>query len=200
MPFLYRRARAAIVGIGTAGILTAVGLAFSHDLTGFYHLPHELATGTTLHGRGQVDNVALTSVAKVYPDYEVPITALRIMLIVATIALTLRAYRSRTASTALKLALVGVYALILPVAGSISEIHYGILVLPGALWLITRPGWVARTSAALALLVLWVPFYNLHLAPIGGDGQLRWALGQTLGLVAALLAAGNALRVPTQGQ
>jgi hypothetical protein len=79
--------------------------------------------------------------------------------------------------------------MLLPVTGSLNEVHYCLLALPLCAALLTgRGGGPAQVLGAIALLVLWVPLGFFQESSNAVDAQLRWAAGSSLALLAACAA------------
>lgn len=190
LPLLRRRWPDVTLGVAVTAILTFAGIMFSHDFRGLLRLPDQILTGTNLHGPLQSGNISLSSIGIIYPSFGWPLYALRISLVfLAALAL----WRSRSWRLTLDLTGIstGMLALVLPVCGSISEIHYSLLGLPAAaILLLGRQGRLPQFLAGCGILLLCAPLHNLHLPNLSDHAaQLRWGIGQATILVACITSS-----------
>jgi arabinofuranan 3-O-arabinosyltransferase len=194
LPLLYRRPRAAVTGVATVAVLTLLGTALSHDLVGTLHLPGLLARGSNLRGPLQTGNDSLGSVGVVHPGWHLALSGLRVALLVAAAVVLVGVFRRPGAVARSLCAVSGILVLLPLVAGSLSEIHYGVLAIPLACGVVAARGpLLPRLLGVAALFVLGFPE---SLVSLGANDftrdQLRWALGQTTALVACLGATSAA--------
>jgi arabinofuranan 3-O-arabinosyltransferase len=181
IPLVLRLWRPTAVGAVVAGALTLIGLVAGNDLRGFLRLPGQIADGTSLHGALLNHNVNLASVAQVHPRLALIADLARILVVVAFAAMVWAASRKPLSPTDM-FVLAGGLALVLPLAGSLDEIHYSLLALPALPFLVMHRGHpVGRALGAIGILVLVVPLSNLGVRPLDySDAQVRWCLGQLL--------------------
>ena len=186
IPALRRRWRSTATVVLAAAALTVVGVVTGHDVAGLLRLPSKIAHGTNLQGALLSHNVSLGAVAQVHPG----LVALCIGLGaagLASLAVVLRRLVSGDLDTEALMVCSTTLVLVPALLGSLDEIHYGLLGLPGLLALVLQRRRTApRLMGAATLFVLLFPRAYLHLAPLTYDeSQVRWAVGQSMAVIAA---------------
>jgi hypothetical protein len=185
VPLARRHFRAFATGAALVLALTAVGAAFSHDIEGLVDLPRRVLLGANELGDVQIFNVSPNSVGIIYPQLAPVMTVIRIALLVGIVATLWRARRWTNSFEAMLL-VTGVLAMIMPLVGTLSEIHYSILAFPMAVAMSTgRMGRAAQAMSLVGLVLLGIPFHELN---DDGAAQIQLCAGQVVVVVAAFLA------------
>ena len=186
IPVVLRQWRAVAWTVGTAAGLTLVGAAVSHDLGGLIYLPQTIATSTNLHGELLTHNVNLASVREAHPTLTV-VTWLALLLVLTSVVGVLLGMRRVGPSASAFVAASGALALAPALAGSIDEIHYGVLGLPALVAILAQHRRLVPFLTALAATaVLLTPRVYLRVDPLSyNTSQLRWAVGQLLVIMAS---------------
>jgi arabinofuranan 3-O-arabinosyltransferase len=184
VPVLRRRLGAAVWGAAVVLALTVLGAALSHDLAGLTDLPRRVLLGASHLGDVQIYNVSPNSVGVIYPQLAGIMTALRIVLAVGVVITLWRIRRWRNSFETM-LVMTGILALTIPLVGTLSEVHYGVLAFPVAVAMITgRLGRAAQIVALLGAVPLAIVMHTLNDAVAA---QIQLCVGQVTILVATFL-------------
>lgn len=191
VPMVRRRFGAVAWGAGVVLALTLVGAILSRDLGGLLDLPRRVLLGASQLGDVQIYNVSPNSIGVVYPQLAVMMTVLRILLAVGIVGTLWRVRRwPNTFET--MLVVTGLLALAIPLVGTLSEIHYGVLAFPVAVAMISgRLGRPAQIGSVLGALPLAIVLHGLNDA---GADQIQLCIGQVTILGATFLTTQPRMR------
>ena len=184
VPLIRRRFGAAALGAGVLVGLTLVGAVLSHDLGGLLDLPRHVLVGASLLGDVQIYNVSPSSIGVIYPQLAGAMTVLRFALAVGIVSTLWRVRRWRNSFETM-LVVTGLLVLAIPLVGTLSEIHYGILAFPVAVVMITgRLGRPAQLVALIGAAPMAIVLHGLN-DPVAA--QIQLCFGQVTILVATFL-------------
>ena len=184
VPVVRRRWTAVAWGAGVVLVLTVVGALLSNDLGGLLDLPRRVLVGASQLGDVQIRNVSPSSIGIVYPELSAVMTVLRVFLAVGIVATLWRIRRWPNSFEAM-LVVTGILAMTMPLIGTLSEVHYGVLAFPvGVAMLTGRLGRPAQIVALLGALPLAIVLHGLNDA---AAAQIQLCFGQVVILIATFL-------------
>jgi Glycosyltransferase family 87 len=188
IPLLARRWRPVLASLAVSVALLIVTLPLAGGPGRLREAIDHVAHGSVLVGRFAVLNLSLSGFSTVHhlPGYVV--LAARLAVVAACGLAVIGFLRRRRAWDLAELSwLSAVLLLAVFLAGSLSENHYLLILVPAAVAVVAvSNSGVARVLGAVALLLMMVPLWRLHPA----TRQELWLAAEVLLLVAVVLASG----------
>jgi hypothetical protein len=183
IPLLYRKWKSVAVAAAVTCAGFAVMLPFVGDLGAMPGVLAKLSEGKSLDGRGEVNNLSLAALGNVHHVDSIVILLARTAVVGLAIAVVaVIAFHQPRVSLEVVGPLSGVILGAVFLAGSLSESHYLLYLIPGAMTAVAVRSYVARLLLFGAMLTAaYASFYFHHVGAIDfGALQARCVLIELL--------------------